>query len=488
MTAHGLVVPLVGLLALGGAVSAPRGAPEARTHTVTITAMRFDPATLVVREGDTIEWINEDLVPHTATSSADRFDSGTIAPGGSWTWTARSSGRTPYVCRLHPTMAGRIDIEDARTSQAEKTKNAGQTIFRFDTFGDEQLWTDVLRMHEVLPLVSPRVALGVGLKVDAHALPGEVRKAIRTGTVNVDDPAVTLALLRLDAVVGVKGTVDAAGTLTRVGVTCALCHSSVDDHLAPGIGRRLDGWANTDLDVGAIVGLSPALDAATKAEFALWGPGKYDPRHHYFDGTMIQPLNTPSVPIVIPPITGWLVWDSRPTPPMGRSRTGTSTSPSPRWGGHGSFSDERIGLSVSQTPDLVAPKLAALLEYQLSLRTPKLREGRVDGAAAARGRTLFRGAARCSTCHTGSTFTDVLSGGDGKVPFLHDPAEVGMDPTYAARTATGRYRTTPLRGLLQHPPYFHDGSAPALSDVVEHYDRLFGLGLSATQSASWSTT
>lgn len=482
MTAHGLLVPLVGLLALGGAVTAPRGAPEARTHTVTITAMRFDPAALVVREGDTIEWINEDLVPHTATSRVARFDSGTIAPGASWTWTARSSGSAPYVCSLHPTMSGRIDIEDAGTERTRKSeKKVGQAIFRFDTFGDEQLWTDVLRMHEALPLVSPRVALGVGLKVDAHALPAVVRKAIRTGTVNLDDPAVTLALLRLDADVGVKGTFDAAGTLTRVGVTCALCHSSVDDHLAPGIGRRLDGWANTDLDVGTIVGLSPTLDAATKAEFATWGPGKYDPRHHYFDGTMIQPLNTPSVPIVIPPIYGLAGVGFE---------TYTADGPISYWnqyvavtqmGGHGSFSDERIGLTVTQTPDLVAPKLAALLEYQLSLRTPKLRAGRVDAAAAARGKALFRGAARCSTCHAGPTFTDVLSGGDGKVPFLHDPVEVGMDATYAARTATGRYRTTPLRGLLQHPPYFHDGSAPALRDVVNHYDRLFGLGLSATQ-------
>ena len=180
----------------------------------------------------------------------------------------------------------------------------GQAIFRFDTFGDEQLWTDVLRMHEVIPTVDPATALAVGLKVDVEALPVKVVAALRAGQVDLTDPAVTVELLRLNAVVGVKGTVDEAGRLTKVGVTCALCHSSVDDSFAPGIGRRLDGWANTDLNVGAIVALSPALDDATKAEFRTWGAGKYDPRHHAFDGINLIPLNSPSLPIVIPPIYG----------------------------------------------------------------------------------------------------------------------------------------------------------------------------------------
>ena len=357
----------------------------------------------------------------------------------------------------------------------------GQAIFRFDTFGDEQLWTDVLRMHEVIPTVDPATALAVGLKVDVEALPAEVIAALRAGQVDLTDPAVTVELLRLNAVVGVKGTVDESGQLTKVGITCALCHSSVDDSFAPGIGQRLDGWSNTDLNVGAIVALSPAVDDATKAEFRAWGPGKYDPRHHAFDGTNIVPLNSPSLPIVIPPIYG--------LKGVG-FETFTGDGPISYWNsyvgvgqmdGRGNFSDPRIGLFIKQTPDLVTPKLAALLDYQLSLRSPKPRSGSVNRRADQRGKALFRGQARCSTCHRSPNFTDVLSGPDRTIPFLHDAAEVGMDPAYAARSATGRYRTTPLRGLLQHPPYFHDGSAPDLMAVVNHYDTLFALDLTAAQ-------
>jgi mono/diheme cytochrome c family protein len=359
----------------------------------------------------------------------------------------------------------------------------GQTIFRFDTFGDEQLWTDVLRMHEVIATVDPKTALAVGLKVDVDALPSSVAAALRNGQVDLTDPAVTTALLRLNAVVGVKGTVSDTGQLTKVGVTCALCHSSVDNSLAPGIGKRLDGWANTDLNVGAIVALSPALDAATKAEFRTWGPGKYDPRHHAFDGSNIIPLNSPSLPIVIPPIYG--------LKGVG-FETFTADGPISYWnsyvgvgqmGGHGNFSDPRIGLSISQTPDLVTPKLPALLAYQLSLRAPKAPKGSFDQVAATRGRRLFGNEAGCATCHQPPTYTDVLSGPDPAVPFLHDAAEVGMDPAYALRTATGQYRTTPLRGLLQHAPYFHDGSAPDLLAVVNHYDQQFKLHLTAAQKA-----
>ena len=280
---------------------------------------------------------------------------------------------------------------------------------------------------------------------------------------------------------GVQGKVDAAGNLTSLGITCALCHSSVDNSFTTGVGRRLDGWANTDLNVGAIVALSPALDDATKAEFKAWGAGMYDPRHHAFDGTNILPLNSPSVPIVIPPIYG--------LKGVG-FETFTGDGPISYWnsyvgvgqmGGRGNFSDPRIGLFIQQSPDRVTPKLAALLDYQLSLQTPKPPEGTFDRRAAARGQRVFRNEARCSTCHEGPNFTDVLSGPQRDVPLLHDPREVGMDPAYAARSATGRYRTTPLRGLFQHAPYFHDGSAPDLFAVVEHYDRLFGLNLNAAQ-------
>jgi mono/diheme cytochrome c family protein len=358
----------------------------------------------------------------------------------------------------------------------------GQNIFRFDTFGDEQLWTDVLRMHEVIPAVDLATALAVGLKVDVDALPDTVIRALGAGQVDLTDPAVTVALLRLDAVVGVKGSVDDQGRLTKVGITCALCHSSVDNSFAPGIGKRLDGWANTDLNVGAIVALSPALDDATKAEFRAWGPGKYDPRHHAFDGTNIIPLNSPSVPIVIPPIYGLKGVEFE---------TFTADGPISYWnayvgvgqmGGKGNFNDPRIGLFINQAPDLVTPKLRALLDYQLSLRPPAPPEG-LDKDAVRRGKQLFGNEAHCATCHQPPNFTDVVSGPDRRVPFLHDPEEVGMDPRYPARSATGQYRTTPLRGLAHHAPYFHDGSAPDLLAVVEHYDRHFALGLTAQQKA-----
>lgn len=359
----------------------------------------------------------------------------------------------------------------------------GQAIFRYDTFGDEKLWTNVLRMHEVIQHVDPATALSVGLKVDVDALSPSVLGALRTGTLDVRNPAATIELLRLNAVVGVKGTVSETGQLTTIGVTCALCHSTVDDSVAPGIGRRLDGWANRDLNVGAIAALSPALDDATKAEFRSWGPGKYDPRHHAFDGVNIIPLNSPSLPILIPPIYGL----------KGVAfETYTADGPISYWnsyvgvgqmGGHGSFSDPRIGLFIEQKPDVVTPKLAALLDYQLSLRSPKPMPASIDQQRAERGKQVFRNEGRCSTCHQGSTFTDVLSGPSREVPLLHAAAEVGVEPGYASRSATGAYRTTPLRALLYHPPYFHDGSAPDLPSVVDHYDRQFGLHLTPAQKA-----
>ncbi len=359
----------------------------------------------------------------------------------------------------------------------------GQQIFRYDTFGDEQLWTHVLRMHEVVGQLDPKTALENGLKVDVDALPPSVVRALRAGEVDLTDPAVTRTLLKLNAVVGVQGKVDASGQLTSLGVTCALCHSTVDNSLAPGIGRRLDGWANRDLNVGAIVSLSPAVPDDLKTEFRKWGPGMYDPRHHIFDGTNLITLNSPSVPIVIPSIYG--LKDAF-------FETFTADGPISYWnsyvgvsqmGGHGTFIDPRIGVTIKQTPDLVTPKLPALLDYQLRLRTPEPPPGSFDRRAAQRGRRLFFGRAGCASCHQRPDFTDVRRGPNRFIPFLHDPAEVGTDPTYAERTATGKYRTTPLRGLWQHPPYFHDGSAPDLPAVVDHYDRLFGLRLDDRQKS-----
>ena len=368
-------------------------------------------------------------------------------------------------------------------SLGQPQPNDGQAIFRFDTFGDEQLWTKTLRMHEAIVSVSPATALAVGLKVDADALPPALIDALRAGQVDLTDPAVTIALLRLNAVVGVMGKFDNKGQLVSIGTTCALCHSTVDNSFTTGIGKRLDGWPNRDLNVGAILGLSPTLDNTTKAEFSKWGPGKYDPRHHAFDGKNIIPLNSPSIPVQIPPAyglqgVGFETYNADGSISYWNTYVGVS-----QMGGQGNFSDPRIGLTIEQKPDLVTPKLPALREYQLGLLAPAPPPGSFDATAASRGERLFHGKAGCATCHMLPNYTDVLSGPDPNVPFLHDPEEIGADPLYAARSATGKYRTTPLRGAWQRPPYFHDGRAPTLLDVVNHYDRLFRLNLSPNQKA-----
>ncbi|HKG46489.1 MAG TPA: hypothetical protein VKB02_07180 [Pyrinomonadaceae bacterium] len=343
----------------------------------------------------------------------------------------------------------------------------GKEIFRFDTFGDEQLWTDTLRMHEVIQSsVSPATALAVGLKVDSAALPPNF-----LATHDLNSPATTVELIKLNAVVGVVGSVK--GTqLKSVGITCALCHSTVDNAVSAGVGNRLDGWPNRDLNPGAIIALSPALTSAQKAVYNSWGPGRFDPRFN------VDGINGP---VLIPPAYG--------LKGVG-FETYTGDGPISYWnnyvavvemGGHGSFSDPRIGVSITQEPDLVTPKLPALLQYQLSLAAPRAPAGSFDQMAAKRGEAVFKTKAGCASCHTPPTFTDVLSGPDSSVPFLHDPAEVGTDPLYAQRSATKQYRTTPLRGIWQHPPYFHDGSAPDLMAVVNHYDVLFNLGLTSKQ-------
>jgi mono/diheme cytochrome c family protein len=335
----------------------------------------------------------------------------------------------------------------------------GKQIFRYDTFGDEQKWTDQLRMHEVVSTVDPITALSVGLKVDADALPPGI-----LANADLSSPTTTAALLKLNAVVGLKASVDANNHITRLGITCALCHSTVDDSVAPGIGHRLDGWPNRDLNVGAIVALSPALPASTKAVFNGWGPGKYDPRFN------IDGLNTP---LVLPPAYGLA---------HVRNETYTAEGPVAYWnayvavtqmGGQGNFSDPRLGIDVHQSPDLVTPKLPALRAYQLSLAAPAPVPGSYDVAAARRGSAVF--ARNCMGCHIGITGTD---NNGGK---LHAPSETGMDGAYAARTANKAYRTTPLRGLAYHPPYFHDGSAATLQDVVAHYNQVRKLELDAQQ-------
>ena len=358
----------------------------------------------------------------------------------------------------------------------------GREIFRFETFGDEQLWTDTLRLNETVQNLSPAAALGLGLKVDLDALPRPLVEALMDGRVDVNDPRVTRRLLELNAVVGVVAKI-AGDRVKSIGVTCALCHSTVDDSFAAGIGRRLDGWPNLDLDPGKIAAAAPGFPDALRVEFRAWGPGKYDPRHHIFDGTNIIPLNTPSLPVVIPPAYGLRGVGFETFTGDGPISYWNSYVAVTQMGGHGTFIDPRIGVSVTQKPDRVTPRLAALLAYQLSLAAPRPPAGSFDAAAAARGEGVFNGAGRCGTCHAGPTYTDVLSGPDPRVPVLHTPAAIGADPRYAMRSATGSYRTTPLRALWQHAPYFHDGSARDLPAVVEHYNTLFRLALTAQQKA-----
>ncbi|MGZ5042921.1 MAG: hypothetical protein ACXWBQ_19435, partial [Usitatibacter sp.] len=271
------------------------------------------------------------------------------------------------ACQHHSSLSP--DMADAATLEQ------GKSTFRFDTFGDETQWTDTLRMHEVIgSAVDPTTALSVGLKVDSEALPAAVVQGIQNGTVSLTSPDTTVALIKLNAVVGVKGTVENVNgkdTLTRVGITCALCHSTVDNSFAPGIGKRLDGWANRDLDPGAIIALSPALPAATKAVYNSWGKGRYDPRFN---------LDGKNGPQVIPPAYGLkdihritATGDDEDIAYWNRYVAVT------QMGGHGTFSEPRTGVNVTHgTDDQVTAKLPALQAYQLSIAAPAAPAGSFD--------------------------------------------------------------------------------------------------------------
>lgn len=349
--------------------------------------------------------------------------------------------------------------------QVDTSKFDGKQVFRFETFGDEQYWTTKLRLNEAIQAaLDPVTALELGLKVDADVLPAGI-----LSEVPLDDPATTVALIKMNAVIGVQGTVDANGNLTSVGVTCALCHSNVDDSVMPGIGSRLDGHANRDLNPGAIVALSPGLASDTAALEVLnsWGPGMYDARWNQ-DGI--------NAPVQIPNIYGLA------DVPL---ETYTGDGPVSYWnayvavtqmGGQGQFFDPRIQVAVVYSNDRVTPRLPALYDYEVTLKPPAVSPTSFDEVAAARGKALFEGVAKCSTCHYGAAYTDAADR-------LHAAAETDVDPTAAERSATGMYRTTPLLALAQHPPYFHDASAATLDDVVEHYDGALTLGLTAPQKA-----
>jgi hypothetical protein len=356
----------------------------------------------------------------------------------------------------------------------------GKTIFRFETFGDETFWTDTLHINDVISAaVDPTTALSVGLKLDTDSIPAAVVQGIQNGSISLTSPATTVALLKLNAVVGLKGTVTTVNgkdQLTRVGITCALCHSTVDNSFAPGIGKRLDGWPNRDLNPGAIIALSPALTAAQKAIYNSWGPGKYDARFN-FDGK-----NGPSV---IPPAYGLLGVHS-----VTYTGDGDSIAYWNRYvavtqmHGHGTFSEPRSTPSVNvvNNPDIVTPLLPALQAYQLSLQKPIVTTANLDESAIERGRQLFNGAGKCATCHTGTLFTDANSRLHPVSDVVSEP-EPNSAPSMAARSATREYRTTPLRALALHAPYFHDGITSTLEAVVDLYNTKKALGLSTQQKA-----
>jgi mono/diheme cytochrome c family protein len=341
----------------------------------------------------------------------------------------------------------------------------GREIFRFDDFGNWRFWTDTLRLNDAVETLTPVDALALGLKVDIDAIPPEVLQAVLDGEIPLDDPATTRALLSFNAVVGVVGTVE-GDQITRLGITCALCHSTVSTSPIEGVGSRLDGWPNLDLRVGEIIAAAPGLPAELQPVYASWPAGFYDARFN-FDGI--------NGPVVIPPAYGLHGVDLE---------TYTGEGPISYWNayvaitqmhGRGSFSDERLGIDIVVPPaeDEVKKKLPALRQYQLSLAAPAPPAGSFDAAAAERGRVVFRTTAQCSTCHTGPRFTDDET--------LHAPAETGMEEVHAERSTTKLYRTTPLRALWQHAPYFHDGSALTLEQVVEHYNGVLGLGLTAAE-------
>ncbi len=354
----------------------------------------------------------------------------------------------------------------ARADDTRKIRE-GREIFRFDDFGSWRFWTETLELNDAVEMLTPNQALALGLKVDASAIPVEVLQAVLADPALLDDPATTRALLGLDAVVGVVATV-AGDQITRLGITCALCHSTVDNSVTTGIGSRRDGWPNLDLRIGEIIAAAAGLPDAVRPIYASWPAGFYDARFN-FDGI--------NAPVVIPPAYG--------LHGVGLE-TYTGEGPISYWNayvavtqmhGHGSFSDPRLGIDivVPRGEDEVTSKLPALRQYQLSLASPAPPAGSFDGVAADRGKVVFRTVAGCAGCHVGPRFTDV-----GR---LHAPAETGMEPVHAQRSTTKRYRTTPLRALWQHAPYFHDGSAATLEAVVDHYDGVLGLGLTAGEKA-----
>ena len=397
-------------------------------------------------------------------------------------------------------------FDDVIGDHAAKMLEEGRHTFRFDTFGDEAFWGDALQLHKAIagernggvgPGVSPKTALAVGLKVDVDALPEALRQQLREGKVDLDDPATTLALLKLNAVVGVTGFFDTSGTIRSMGIQCALCHSTVDNSFAPGIGHRLDGWAARDLNVGAVVSLAPNLkpfadllgvDVPTvKKVFASWGPGRFDAwldkdgKAFRPDGQQAGTLNPSAFGLAG---VNLHTWTGSGSVTYWNAYVGAT-----EMHGSGTFFDARLSrrdqypvaartraYNTRGTPDRLTFKLAALHFYQLAIPAPKPPDGSFDAAAFERGRGVFSGKARCSTCHVPPLFTEPGNN-------LHAPSEIGVDAFQADRSPTHMYRTAPLAGLWTHEKggFYHDGRFATLMDVVNHYDTFFKLNLTVQE-------
>jgi hypothetical protein len=394
-------------------------------------------------------------------------------------------------------VAGSVD-QNARRMIGE-----GRNTFRFDTFGDEAFWGDTLKLHQAIEGaklgglgggVSPRTALSVGLKVDVDALSQSLQQDLAAGRVNLDDPATTVALLKLNSVVGVTGIFDSSGQLRSMGIQCALCHSTVDDSLAPGIGRRLDGWANRDLNVGAIIALAPDLTVATKllnvddktvrTVLNSWGPGKFD-AELFLDGKAFRPDGATAA-VLIPPAFGMAGVNLGTWTGFGSTTYWNALVANLEMHGSGTFYDARISdpaqfpvaarsgfNNTRNTPDVITGKLAALHFYQLAIPAPAPPGGGTSNGAAIQGAALFNGKAQCARCHVPPLFTEPGFN-------MHTPQELGIDDFQANRSPTKMYRTAPLKGLFTHVKggFYHDGRFPTLQAVIGHYNDLLNLNLS----------
>lgn len=402
-------------------------------------------------------------------------------------------------------------VVTSATGSAREAIDEGRHTFRYDTFGDEDFWGGQLHLHDAIQGaklggigagVSPNQALKLGLKVDAESVPKALADVIKKGGAPLDDPASTLALLKANAVVGLTGVFSTDGTkLTSLGIQCALCHSTVDDSFAPGIGKRLDGWPNRDLNVGAIVASAPNLkpfmdmlqvdEATVKKVLTSWGPGRYDAELS-LDGKAFRPDGKTGATL-IPAAFGLAgVNQATWTGSWGTVTYWNAYVANLQMHGKGNFFDPRlddtgkypVAARTQQghkhdTEDRITPKLAALHTYQLSLATPRPPAGAFDPAAADRGLKVFNTTANCASCHVPPLFTEPGWS-------LHTAQEIGIDDFQSSRSPDGRYRTEPLRALwstdkVHKGGFYHDGRFATLLDVVNHYDGRFKLRLSDEQ-------